>query len=92
MSGYPKKRESPKGKDCTCAAHGECECGCGADWSDNHGYNQAIDEFTEELKRRCEWLEVITQEVCKNFKVFRWEEFSTVIGDTIRNHILEGLE
>ena len=23
---------SNAGRDCTCYAHGECECGCGADW------------------------------------------------------------
>lgn len=22
-----------EGKDCICAAYGECECGCGADWT-----------------------------------------------------------
>ena len=22
-----------EGSDCICAAYGECECGCGADWS-----------------------------------------------------------
>ena len=25
--------------DCTCAAYGECECGCGADWTDQRVYD-----------------------------------------------------
>ena len=42
----PKKRKSVNGKDCTCNAYGESECGCGADWSDYSKWNQAIDDCT----------------------------------------------
>jgi hypothetical protein len=27
------------GKDCKCWAHGECECGCGADWTPQEVYD-----------------------------------------------------
>lgn len=27
------------GKDCKCSAHGECECGCGADWTPQEIYD-----------------------------------------------------
>ena len=40
----PKKRKSVNGKDCTCNAYGESECGCGADWSDYSKYNQCRDD------------------------------------------------
>ena len=42
----PKKRKSVNGKDCTCNAYGESECGCGADWSDYSKYNQCRDDCT----------------------------------------------
>ena len=34
-----EEKESPKGKDCTCMAQGNNECGCSADWTDNDRYN-----------------------------------------------------
>ena len=37
--GLPDEKDSPKGKDCRCCAHYSGECGCGADWSDNDGFN-----------------------------------------------------
>ena len=27
------------GMDCDCGAYGECECGCGADWTDQRVYD-----------------------------------------------------
>jgi len=47
----PKKIKSPLGKDCKCHAYGEYECGCGADWTDNNRYNQAIDDMAEILSK-----------------------------------------
>lgn len=41
---WPKKKKSNKGKGCICHAYYCGECACGADWSNNDGYNQAIDE------------------------------------------------
>ena len=36
------------GMDCTCAAYGEYECGCGADWTTQEVYD--LREEIEQLK------------------------------------------
>lgn len=39
------KVHSVPGKGCLCLAHGECECGCKADWTDYTTWNKAIDQI-----------------------------------------------
>ena len=34
--------------DCDCGAYGECECGCGADWTDQRVYD--LQDEVKELK------------------------------------------
>ena len=38
------------GMDCCCAAHGECECGCGADWTPTEVYK--LRETIAEMETR----------------------------------------
>lgn len=48
----PEKVNKIPGKGCKCAAHGECECGCGADWTDYETWNKyhdAVKQRIEEL-------------------------------------------
>lgn len=43
----PQKKLTIPGKHCKCSAHGECECGCGADWTDYTTNNQAVDQLNQ---------------------------------------------
>ena len=52
----PKFKKSPKGIKCKCFACGESDCGCGADWSDNTGYNQAITDMEKWINYKLERL------------------------------------
>jgi hypothetical protein len=36
------------GEGCDCGAYGECECGCGADWTDQRVYD--LQDEVKELK------------------------------------------
>ena len=36
------------GIDCECGAYGECECGCGADWTDQRVYD--LQDEVKQLK------------------------------------------
>lgn len=66
------KEDYYPGKDCTCMAHGECECGCGADWTPREVYRlrehvKEIESELEKYKYICEHYELITNEsVIKN--------------------------
>jgi len=42
------------GKDCKCWAHGECECGCGADWTPQEIYDlrSKLKEAEEKISAR----------------------------------------
>jgi len=59
----PEKRESPKGKDCECHAYEYFECGCGADWSDNDGWNACIDLCTPAYAKLLEENERLKKEI-----------------------------
>ncbi len=41
------------GKDCTCAAYGECECACGADWTPAEVYllRDKVDALRKDAER-----------------------------------------
>jgi len=47
----PKEKKTLSGKDCKCAAYGENECGCGADWTDYTTYNQYRQEVLEIIEK-----------------------------------------
>ena len=42
VEGVPEKKPSNKGHGCKCNAYYSGECGCGVDWSDNDGFNEAL--------------------------------------------------
>ena len=46
----PDKKESPKGKDCQCSAYYSGECACGADWSNNDGFNTCRQQMLERIE------------------------------------------
>ena len=46
----PEKVNKIPGKGCKCAAHGECECGCGADWTDYETWNKYHDQMKQRIE------------------------------------------
>lgn len=59
------------GKGCICGAYGECECGCGADWTPQEIYDlrKKVAELEAELKDRDDWFKARMSEDCPTDEV-----------------------
>ena len=78
------------GEGCTCNAYGECECGCGADWTPQEVYDLR-DKLTSALERekvlihRLKYAEKIMVEM-ENEMINNWNHASMIFAEYVNKY------
>ena len=95
---YPKKNpDKNRGYNCKCYASSYNECGCGADWTDYHERDKAIDAMTAEIMARTD-VEVLEKLIWEKDNLFIQKidrvlkSKYTGIAKAIQKHIRSGLD